>query len=71
MKPVKFNEYITEESEVKMQSKLTRENFLKYYQWDDTASKWEKYFDEVTKKVSKLIIEICELDLNDKYYTKK
>ena len=36
-----------DQSEIKMQEKLTRENFLKYYQWDDTASKWEEYFDQV------------------------
>ena len=68
-----------------IKSKLLRENWTWFErEWSKasndtgignpskaTKEKGKKYFDEVTKKVSKLIIEICELDLNDKYYTKK
>ncbi|MAF24386.1 hypothetical protein CL634_02190 [bacterium] len=33
--------------EIRLNGKMTRQNFLKYYQWDETAKKWEDYFDGV------------------------
>ena len=31
---------------------------------------WERYFQDVTNKVSELIVELCDLDINNQYETK-
>ena len=38
------------EEEVRLNGKIIRQNFLKYYQWDKTAKKWEDHFDSVEIK---------------------
>lgn len=47
----KIEEFFDLTSEEQAQKgKETRENFLKHYQWDDTAKKWADYFDSVELK---------------------
>ena len=35
-----------------------------------TKEKGERYFQDVTNKVSELIVELCDLDINNQYETK-
>ena len=35
------------DEQIRFNGKMTRDNFLKYYQWDATAKKWEDHFDSV------------------------
>ena len=35
-----------------------------------TKEKGKRYFQDVTNKVSELIVELCDLDINNQYETK-